>query len=162
MSGKSWGSDSNGYPHIFDHARLRNSTADIADIGDIRNTNCRPWNRKWKPEVEIALERKVLAMRFQRLPPHFRLCPTQKRHCRHGPTSADIGNRKCRLRNRMLKPEVEITFEWKELEMRFQRLPHIFDYARHRNVTAETVRHRPTSETGSVGHETGNGNRKWK
>jgi hypothetical protein len=30
----------------------------------------------------------------------------------------------------VIKPEVEITFERKEMVMRFQRLPHICDHAR--------------------------------
>ena len=34
----------------------------------------------WKPEVEITLERKEMATRSQRLPPHLRRRPTQKCH----------------------------------------------------------------------------------
>ncbi len=36
--------------------------------------------------------------------------------------------------------------------------PHIFDRARHTYGTADTARHRPTSETRNVGHGTGSGN----
>jgi len=60
-------------PHIFDHARLRYATGDMADVGRHRK---RKW-RRHKPEVEITFERKKLATRFQSLPPHFRPCPTQ-------------------------------------------------------------------------------------
>jgi len=42
---------------------------------------------------------------------------------------------------------MEITFHRKELEKRYQRYPHIFDRARPRYGTADTARHRPTSET---------------
>ncbi len=62
---------------------------------DTGNPQCRPRNRKWKPEVEIAHERQVLAMRFQRLPPHFRLRLLRIWHCRECPTSAYIGNSNC-------------------------------------------------------------------
>ena len=84
-----WRSDSNGYPHIFDHAQLRYYTADTAWH---RQLKCRPRNRKSKPEVEITFERKQMGKRFKRLPPHFRPCPTRIWHCRHCPTSADIGS----------------------------------------------------------------------
>jgi len=39
--------------------------------------------------------------------PTFSAMPDQTVHCRHGPTLADIGNPKCRPRNRKWKPEVE-------------------------------------------------------
>ena len=61
-----------------------------------------------------------------------------------------------------IKPEVEITFERKEMAMRFQRLPHIFDHARLRYDTADTARRWPTSETHMSATkpevETGSGN----
>jgi len=72
------------------------------DIGQHRKFKCRPRNRKWKPEVEISFEKKQVTKRFQRLHPNFRLRPTQVWHCRHGLTSAYIGNS-----NVATKPEVE-------------------------------------------------------
>ena len=110
---------------------------------DIGNPKCRPRNRRWKPEVEIILEGKQFAMRFQkRLPPHVRPCQTQKWHCRYGPTSEiqNVGHGTGSGKN----------CERKEPAMRFQRLPHICDYTRLRNGTADTARHRPTSGTQNV------------
>ncbi len=52
--------------------------------------------------------------------PHFLLRPTQKCHCRHGPTSTDVGNPRCRQRNRKWKPKVEVIMN--EKSWRFQRL----------------------------------------
>ena len=43
-------------------------------------------------------------------------------------TSPDVGDD--RFKMAATKPELEITFERKEISMRFQRLPHIFDHAR--------------------------------
>ncbi len=66
------------------------------------------------------------------------------------PTRPDIGQHQkvnSRPRNRKWKPEVEITFEWKQMAKRFQRLPHIFDHARLRFGTDDMARHRPTSES---------------
>jgi len=54
-----------------------------------------------------------------------------------------MGNAKWRRH----KPEVEITFERKEMATRFQRLPHIFDHARLRYATDDMTRRRPTWET---------------
>ena len=66
------------------------------------------------------------------------------------PTWPDVGRHRkliCRPQNRKWKPEVEITFERKEMAMRFQRLPHILDHARLRCDIAETARCWPTPET---------------
>ena len=89
---------SKGYPHIFDHARLRYGTDDMArhrSTPEIQNGGHQ------KPEVEISFERKYISTGFQRLPQHkFQPC----RHCRHGPTSADIENQKCLPR----KPTISV------------------------------------------------------
>jgi len=64
-------------------------------------------------------ERKQMAKRFQRLPHIFD-------HARPKYDTADFARHrrhrqlKCRLRNRKWKPEVEITFEWKQMAKRFQ------------------------------------------
>ena len=50
-------------PHIFDHARLRYGTVDIDRHPERKMAAI-------KPEVEITVERKEMAMRFQRLTPH--------------------------------------------------------------------------------------------
>ncbi len=60
------------------------------------------------------------------------------------PTWPDIyGHRKPKMS--ATKPEMETgsgnNYERKELAMRFQRLPHIFDHARVRNGTADIARH---------------------
>ncbi len=71
--------------------------------------------------------------RFQRLPPHFRPCS-------HGNGTADIGRQPER---KMLdtKPEVEITYQWKEMAKRFKRVRlcphnHIFDHVSRRWLLA--------------------------
>jgi hypothetical protein len=61
LNGKSWKSDSNGYPHMFDHARLKYVIADTARHRPISGTGNVDKNRKWKPEMEITFERKELA-----------------------------------------------------------------------------------------------------
>ena len=126
MSGRSWRSDSNGYPHIFDHCRPRYDTADTARYHPTSETpnvghGTGSGNRKWKPEVEIALKRNVLAMRFHRLHPHFRL-PDSKMALS---TRPDIGQHR-KPEMSATEPEVETgsgnNYERKELAMRFQRL----------------------------------------
>ena len=75
-----------------------------------RNPIWRLENRKMlgnQRKYELSLLVLQLQIKFQRLPPHFRLCPTQTCQRRHCPTSADIRNPKWRPR----KPEVEITRE---------------------------------------------------
>ena len=75
-----------------------------------RNPIWRLENRKMlgnQRKYELSLLVLQLQIKFQRLPPHFRLCPTQPCQRRHCPTSADIRNPKWRPR----KPEVEITLE---------------------------------------------------
>jgi hypothetical protein len=58
--------------YIFDHARIRYGTADIAQHQPTPGTQNVDQKPKVETEVEIHFERKELAMRFQRLPPHFR------------------------------------------------------------------------------------------
>jgi hypothetical protein len=53
-----------------------------------------------KPEVEITFERQMIVIRFQRLLPHFRPCPTQKLHCRHGHMSTSISWYRVAISNR--------------------------------------------------------------
>ena len=123
MNGNRWRSDSNGYPHIFDHARLRYDPADTVRHRPTPETQM----SATKPEVETGsgnnFERKQIAKRFQRLPhifDHVRL---------RYDTGVTAPHRKhmCRPRNRKWRPEVEITVERKqmvkEMVKRFQRLP---------------------------------------
>ena len=81
------------------------------------------------------------------------------------PTWSDIIRHrklKCRPRNRKWKPEMEITFEQKQMVKRFQWLPPHF------RPCPTRIWHRPHCPTSAdvgnalVGHETGSGNRKWK
>jgi len=92
----------------------------------------------WKPEVEITFEWKQMATRSQRLPPHFRPCPTQIWHWRHDPTSTDMRNAKLRRH----QTEVEITFERKEMATRPKRLP---PHLRRRPIQICHWRHGPRS-----------------
>ena len=68
LNRKRWRRNFNGV-HIFDHARLRYGTADIARHRGIKVAGI-------NPEVEIAFEKKTMTMRFQRLHPHLRPCST--------------------------------------------------------------------------------------
>jgi len=98
-----------------------------------------------KPEVEITCEQKELATRFQRLPPQFLTVPYIDMAL---PTSPNIGAHrepKCRPEKPLVGTGSGNNVEWKEMAMRFQRLPHIFDHARLRYDTNEMARHRPTS-----------------
>ncbi len=105
-------------------------------------------------EVEITFERKELEKRFQTATATFSTVPDLDLAL---PTQPDIGQHR--------KPEMSATksevqtgsgnnIEWKELEMRYQRLPP--------HGIADMARHRPTLETRNVGNGTGSGNRKWK
>jgi len=81
-----------------------------SDLTPSRNPIWRLENRKMlgnQRKYELSLLVLQLQIKFQRLPPHFQLCPTQICQCRHCPTSADIRDPKWRPR----KPEVEITLE---------------------------------------------------
>jgi len=74
MNGNRWRSNSNDYPHIFDHGRrsLNMALPTRSDIGSSdAGHETGSGNRKWKPEVEMTFERKQMAMRFQRLPHIF-------------------------------------------------------------------------------------------
>ncbi len=51
MNEKSWRCDSKGYPHIFDYARLRNGSADIA-------RHRKPEMSVMEPEVDTGNENK--------------------------------------------------------------------------------------------------------
>jgi hypothetical protein len=59
------------------------------------------------------------------------------------------------------KPEIEITFERKEIATWFQRIPHIFDPARLEYNTADIARHWPITGTKNGGLKTGNRNNVW-
>ncbi len=142
--------NSNSYPTFSAMPDLEMSLPTWPDIDGRR----KPEMSATEPEVETGSEnnheRKELAMRFQRIPPHYRLCPTQKCHCRHGPTSTDVGNPRCRQWNRKWKPEVEITMNGKSWRCHSNDLSHIFGHAKLKYDTADTARHRPISITQNV------------
>ena len=89
-----------------------------------------------KPEVDLSRELKGLSAKFQRLPPHFRPCPTQLWQCQQSSTFADFRNSKWRPVNRK--------YIYLGNEKGYQRnsncYPHIFDYARLNCGIANIVR----------------------
>ncbi len=118
---KIYGHNSNGYPIFSTMADLIMTTSTSPDVGDNR---CKM--AAIKPELEITFERKKISMRFQRLPPHFRPCPTSIWHWRHGQRLAEVGRRWYTTKIQdggQQKPEVEITFTRQVMAPRFQRLP---------------------------------------
>jgi len=107
-------------------------------------------------------------MRFQRLHPHFLLCPKQKWHCRRGATLANIGNPKCRPPEPEVgktgsgKPEVEIALERESVSDAIPTTNTTFSTMPTQQWHCRHGRHRPTIGNSNVGHgtesETGSGN----
>ena len=104
----------------------------------------RPEHRKY---FEISVNTRCLCMyattnEFSTATPKFAATPDLDMALR---TLFDIDRHpECKMA--AIKPEVEITFERKQMAKRFQRLPHIFDHDQLRNGTANPARYRPTPE----------------
>jgi hypothetical protein len=94
----------------------------------------------YKPEVEIAFERNVIATRFQSLPHIFD-------HARSAFVIADIARHPGTTGSQIAdtKPEAEIAFARNVIATRFQSLPHIFYHARPACITTDIGRHPRTT-----------------
>ena len=98
---------------------------------DVRISRWRMSDRR----ASITFEQEERATRFYRLPQQFVTTPDMNSTL---VTLLDIvQHQKNKMAN--YKPEVEITFEQKQMAKRFQRLPHIFDHVRPEYDTADIV-----------------------
>ena len=131
-----------------DHARLWCGTADFSRHSEVKVAGT-------KPDVEITLEKKAMATRFQRLLPTF--STTHDWGLRHR-TLPDVG-RHPKLKMAGSKPEAEGTFEREsEMATQFQWYPHIFDYARFIIISLSTWPGCSTAQSKGDGNQTGIGN----